>query len=227
MLVCHVINLTGQILPVKAIVAMARRRGVPVIVDGAHALAHLDFRLSDLDCDFYASSLHKWLFAPHGTGLLYVRRERIPDVWPLMAAEEAQAGDIRKFEEIGTHPLANRLAIGEALDFHLGLGPARKQARLVHLRDTWARRLLALDRVRLHTSLAPGAACGIANVAVDGIAPGPLQRWLWDEHRILVAPIGHPACPGLRVSPSVYTTLEELDRFCDAMERVVSDGLPA
>jgi selenocysteine lyase/cysteine desulfurase len=227
MLVCHVINLTGQILPVKAIVAMARRRGVPVIVDGAHALAHLDFRLSDLDCDFYASSLHKWLFAPHGTGLLYVRRERIPDVWPLMAAEEAQAGDIRKFEEIGTHPLANRLAIGEALDFHLGLGPARKQARLVHLRDHWARRLLALDRVRLHTSLAPGAACGIANVAVDGIAPGPLQRWLWGEHRILVAPIGHPACRGLRVSPSVYTTLEELDRFCDAMERVVRDGLPA
>jgi selenocysteine lyase/cysteine desulfurase len=226
-LVCHMINLTGQILPVKEIVAMARRHGVPVIVDGAHALAHFDFKLSDLDCDYYASSLHKWLFAPHGTGFLYVRKERIPGVWPLTAAPENRADDIRKFEEIGTHPVANQLAIGEALDFHLAIGPARKQARLVYLRDHWARRLLENERVRLNTSLAPGMACGIANVAVDGLAQGKLQRWLWDTRRILVSPIGHAACPGLRVSPSVYTSLEELDRFCDAMELALRDGLPA
>jgi selenocysteine lyase/cysteine desulfurase len=226
-LCCHMINLTGQILPVKEIVAMGRRHGVPVIVDGAHALAHFDFKLSDLDCDYYASSLHKWLFAPHGTGFLYVRRERIPDVWPLMAAEASQSADIRKFEEIGTHPVANQLAIGEALDFHLGIGAARKQARLVHLRDHWARRLLQHDRVRLNTSLAPGLACGIANVAVDGLDPGPLQQWLWTTHRILVTPIVHADCSGLRVSPSVYTSREELDRFCDAMEHALREGLPA
>jgi selenocysteine lyase/cysteine desulfurase len=226
-LCCHMINLTGQILPVKEIVAMGRRHGVPVIVDGAHALAHFDFKLSDLDCDYYASSLHKWLFAPHGTGFLYVRRERIPDVWPLMAAEASQSADIRKFEEIGTHPVANQLAIGEALDFHLGIGAARKQARLVHLRDHWARRLLAHERVRLNTSLAPGLACGIANVAVDGLDPGALQQWLWSTHRILVTHIGHADCSGLRVSPSVYTSQEELDRFCDAMEHALREGLPA
>ncbi|MHC5212212.1 MAG: aminotransferase class V-fold PLP-dependent enzyme [Planctomycetota bacterium] len=226
-LVCHMINLTGQILPVKEIVAMARQRGVPVIVDGAHALAHFEFKLSDLECDYYATSLHKWLFAPHGTGLLYVRKERIPGVWPLMAASEEQTDDIRKFEEIGTHPVANQFAIGEALDFHLGLGPARKQARLEYLRDHWARRLLAHDRVRLNTSLLPGMACGIANVAVDGIEAGELQQWLWKTHRILVTPIGHADCKGLRVSPSVYTSLEELDRFCDAVEHVLANGLPA
>jgi selenocysteine lyase/cysteine desulfurase len=226
-LVCHMINLTGQILPVKEVVAMARRHGVPVVVDGAHALAHFEFKLTDLDCDYYATSLHKWLFAPHGTGMLYVRRQRIADVWPLMAAPEGMAADIRKFEEIGTHPLANQLAIGEALDFHLGIGAARKQARLVHLRDHWARRLAQHDRVRLNTSLAPGMACGIANVAVDGLAQAPLQEWLWNAHRILVTPIGHPDCSGLRVSPSVYTSLEELDRFCDAMEHALRNGLPA
>src|SRR5690606_17662202 len=121
-LACHMINLTGQILPVRELSAMARRHGIPLIADGAHALAHFDFRLSDLGVDNYSTSLHKWLFAPHDTGLLYVRRETIPDVWPLMAAPDMMDGDIRKFEEIGTHPAANYLAIGEALIFHEGIG---------------------------------------------------------------------------------------------------------
>ncbi|MHC4991664.1 MAG: aminotransferase class V-fold PLP-dependent enzyme, partial [Planctomycetota bacterium] len=158
-LMCHVINLTGQILPVARVVAMARRRGIPVIVDGAHAIAHFPFRISDLDCDYYGTSLHKWLFAPHGTGLLYVRRERIAGLWPLMGADEKIDEDIRKFEQIGTHPIANALAIAEALNFHQGIGPTRKAARLVYLRDYWARRLLQdHDRVILHTSLRPGFA---------------------------------------------------------------------
>ncbi|MFO7586870.1 MAG: aminotransferase class V-fold PLP-dependent enzyme [Gemmatimonadota bacterium] len=226
-LVCHMINLTGQILPVREIVAMARRRGVPVIVDGAHALAHFDFRLSDLDCDYYAVSLHKWLFAPHGTGLLYVRRDRIEGLWPLMAAPPEMNADIRKFEEIGTHPAANFLAIGEALTFHQALGPNRKEARLVFLRDRWARRLLAREGFRLHTSLAPGRAAGIATVEIEGVEPGALTDWLWREHRIIVTPIVHPEFRGIRVSPSVYTMLEEIDRFAEAMERAAREGLPA
>ncbi len=226
-LVCHMINITGQILPVRAVVEMARSKGIPVIVDGAHALAHFDFKISELDCDYYATSLHKWLFAPHGTGLLYVRKDKIRELWPLMAATEKMDEDIRKFEEIGTHPAANYLAIAEALSFHQGIGGKRKQARLVYLRDYWAKRLLEHRRVRLHTSLKPGFACGIATVEIEGVEPGALDAWLWEKHRILATPIVHQEFRGIRVSPSVYTTLQELDRFCDAMEQVIQHGLPA
>ena len=226
-LMCHMINLTGQILPVREVVAMARRHDVRVIVDGAHALAHFDFKISDLDCDNYSVSLHKWLFAPHGTGLLYVRKERIADVWPLMAAPERMNDDIRKFEEVGTHPAAPYLAIAEALTFHQGIGGKRKEARLVHLRDSWATPLLANDRARLHTSLKPGMACGIACVEIEGVDPGELTGWLFRQHRIIVTPIKHDEFQGIRVSPSVYTTPEEIDRFVDAMQHVVNEGLPA
>jgi selenocysteine lyase/cysteine desulfurase len=226
-LVSHVVNLTGQILPVEAIARLGRERGVPVIVDGAHSFAHFPFRRADLECDFYASSLHKWLFAPHGTGLLYVRRERIPDVWPLMAAPVELDADIRKFEEIGTHPAANHLAIAEALTFHQGIGPERKAARLRYLRDRWARRLLAGGGVRLHTSLRPEHSCALATVQVEGLDSAALARHLWQRHRILVTPIQHPEFEGVRVTPSVYTTLEEIDYFGDAVERVIATGLPA
>lgn len=226
-LACHMINLTGQILPVRELNAMARRHGIPLIVDGAHALAHFDFTLGELEVDNYSTSLHKWLFAPHGTGLLYVRREKIADVWPLMAAPERMDSDIRKFEEIGTHPAANYLAIGEALTFHEGIGGARKDARLVYLRNYWAERLLQHDRVRLHTSLKPGFACGIANVEIEGVDPTALIAHLWDKHRIISVAINHDEFRGIRVSPSVYTTLPELDRFVDAMEDVVRRGLSA
>jgi len=226
-LVCHMINLTGQILPVREVTALGRSRGIPVIVDGAHALAHFDFTLGGLDVDYYATSLHKWLFAPHGTGLLYVRRDKIEGLWPLQAATAEMSQNIRKFEEIGTHPAANYLAIGEALTFHQAIGGERKTERLVYLRDYWARQLLEDDRVQLHTSLKPGYACGIANVEIDGLDSGALGSWLWSQHRIIVTPIGHEECPGLRVSPSVYTTLEELDRFVEAVQYAMLHGIPA
>ncbi|RMI09798.1 MAG: aminotransferase class V-fold PLP-dependent enzyme [Calditrichaeota bacterium] len=224
-LMCHMINLTGQILPVKQVVAMARRHGIPVIVDGAHTFAHFDFSAADLDCDYYATSLHKWLFAPHGTGLLYVRRDKIRDLWPLMAAPEDMTDNIRKFEEIGTHPAANYLAIAEALTFHLGIGPKRKEARLIYLRDRWVNHLKQFDRVRLHTSQKPGLACGIATVQVEGIPSGDLAHYLWHRHRILVTQIKHPEFEGIRVSPSVFTTLEEIDRFTEVMEQVIKKGI--
>lgn len=226
-LVSHVVFLTGQVLPVAEVVALGRSRGIPVIVDGAHALAHLDFKIRDLDCDYYASSLHKWLFAPHGTGMLYVRREQIGGLWPLMAAPPDRSTNIRKFEEIGTHPAANYLAIDEALSFHHALGPTRKLARLTWLRDYWAHRLLQHERVRLHTSLRPGLAGAIATFQVEGVDTTALRDWLWAEHRILTSPIVHEEFQGLRVSPSVCTRPQELDRFCDAVEHVLRHGLPS
>ncbi|MEE4277112.1 MAG: aminotransferase class V-fold PLP-dependent enzyme [Halieaceae bacterium] len=226
-LACHMINLTGQIMPVTELTAMARRHGIPLVVDGAHALAHFDFDLGELDVDNYSTSLHKWLFAPHGTGMLYVRRDKIADVWPLMAAPEHKDSDIRKFEEIGTHPEAPYLAIGEALSFHQGIGPARKAARLAYLREYWSAPLLENPNVRLNTSRKEGYACGIANLVIDGVAPNDLRDYLWNEHRIISVAINHPECAGLRVSPSVYTSLSELDRFVDVVDRVARNGLPA
>ncbi|MFQ5677145.1 MAG: aminotransferase class V-fold PLP-dependent enzyme [bacterium] len=225
-LMCHMINLTGQILPVRQVVRMARKKGIPVIVDGAHSFAHFDFNREDLDCDNFSTSLHKWLFAPHGTGMLYVKKDKIADLWPMMAAAEKMDDDIRKFEEIGTHPAANYLAIAEALTFHQGIGPKRKEARMVYLRDRWAKQLLEHDRVRLHTSLKPGFACGLANVQIEGVDPLELTGYLWREHRIIVTPIKHAECEGIRVTPNVYTTLDEIDRFVDAMETVIKKGLP-
>ena len=225
-LMCHVINLTGQILPVKRVVAMARGRGLPVIVDGAHSFAHFPFTHADLDCDYYGTSLHKWLCAPHGTGMLYVRREKIAGVWPLMAAADTQDADIRKFEEIGTHPAANTLAIAEALTFHEGIGPARKAARLRALRDRWAVRLREIKNVKLRTSLRPEFSCGIATVDVDGVDPNDLASYLWSKHRILVVAIKHDEVNGIRVTPNVFTTLEEIDRFAGVMEKVATRGLP-
>ncbi len=226
-LVSHLVFCTGQILPVREVAALGRAKGIPVIIDGAHALAHFSFKISDLDCDYYATSLHKWLCAPHGTGLLYVRRDKIKDFWPLMAAAEEQDENIRKFEEIGTHPAAPYLAIAEALTFHQGIGRDRKEARLTYLRDYWAKRLLQNDRVRLHTSLKPGFACAIAVVQIDGVDTGKLVSWLWKKHRIMAVAIKHEEFKGMRVSPNVYTMLPELDRFCDAVEHVIRKGLPA
>jgi len=226
MILCsHVINLTGQVLPVTEITALGRARNIPVVIDGAHALACLDFSLADLDVDYYGTSLHKWLCAPHGTGLLYVRKHLIPGLWPMMAAADTQDDDIRKFEEIGTHPAANALAIGEALTFHQSLGPARKFARLIHLRDTWTGELSGLDRVVFHTSFKPGVATGLCNIQIEGIDSGELNSWLWRTRRILCTVVKHDEFEGVRVSPHVYTTMEELGRLVDALRHAHEHGI--
>ena len=226
-LVSHMVNLTGQVLPARAVVRLGRERGVPVIVDGAHSFAHFPFAHADLECDYYATSLHKWLFAPVGAGMLYVRRERVRPLWPLMPAPAKLDDDIRKFEEIGTHPAANFLALGEAVAFHRGLGAERKAARLIHLRDRWAARLGRHPRLRLLTSLATGHAVGIATFAASGMDHAALVDHLWERWRILVTHILHPSFEGIRVTPSVYTTLEEIDRFCAAVEDALERGIPA
>jgi len=224
--VCHITNLTGQIFPIKRIVQRARARGIEVIVDGAHAYAHFPFTRDDLDCDYYGTSLHKWLLAPHGTGFLYVRKAKIASVWPLMAAPPEMNGNIRKFEEIGTHPAANHNAIAEALTFHEGIGAERKAARLRYLFQRWAKRLEHLPRVRILTPYDPAQSCGLASMAIDGMDPNKLVTYLWDTHRIIVTPIVHKEFSCVRVTPNVYSTVAEIDRFGDVMEDVLRKGLP-
>jgi len=227
MLISHMVNITGQIMPVRDLCDMARTRNIPVIVDGAHAFAHLDFKIPDLGCDYYGVSLHKWLFAPHGTGLLYVRRDRVKALWPMMAADEKLDDDIRKFEEIGTHPAAQHLAIAEALAFHQAIGGPRKLARMRLLREKWSAPLRATGKARLHTSMKPEFSAGIATVQLDGIDSGALADQLWTKHHILVTPIKHAEFEGVRVTPSVYTTMPELARFVRVMLGIIEKGLPA
>lgn len=224
-LLSHVINVTGQIVPVKAVCDMARAKGVETIVDGAHSFAHFDFKRADLGCDYFGTSLHKWLGAPKGTGLLYVKKDKISKIWPLMAAEQKQAGDIRKYEEIGTHSAAMKLAIGEAILFHDGIGAARKEARLRHLTHYWAEKLKLLPNVRFNTALDGKQSCGIANVRIDGVDTDKLAAHLMDKHKIFTVPIIHDEFQGLRITPNVYTTLPELDRFVDAMTSAAKNGL--
>jgi isopenicillin-N epimerase len=225
-LVCHITNLTGQIFPVKEICRLGRERGIEVIVDGAHAFAHFPFAWKDLDCDYYGTSLHKWLFAPHGTGFLFVRKSKIAKLWPLMAAPDNMGDNIRKFEEIGTHPAANHNAIGEALSFHQGIGIERKAARLRWLRDRWMKRLQGQQGVRLFTSFDPAMSCAIGTVGIEGVDTAKLGAHMWDKRRIIVTPIIHDEFQGLRVTPSVYTTPAEVDIFAEEMEKVIGKGLP-
>jgi len=226
-LVSHMTFTAGEILPVREICALGHERGIPVVVDGAHAFAHLPFRRDDLGCDYYGTSLHKWLMAPIGAGFLYVRRERIPSLWPLMAAPESMRADVRKFEEIGTHPAANHQAIAEALTFHEGLGAERKAARLRHLRDRWAARAKDLPGVRFRTGLGEGRSCAIVSVGFEGVESSQLATHLFEKHRIIVTSVDVSGqWEAIRVSPSVYTTLEEIDIFSDALEKAVRGGLP-
>jgi len=225
-LVSHMINLTGQITPVRDICDLARRRGAESVVDGAHSFAQFRFKRDDLACDYFGTSLHKWLHAPKGTGMLYVRREKIKQVWALMAAEKAQDADIRKFEETGTRSAAQRLAIGEALLFHQGVGPERKEARLRLLARHWMNQLKGEPNVRFNTSFDDRQSCALANVQVEGTEPYALCQYLMSRHKIFATPIVHDEFKGVRVTPSVYTTLKELDRFCEVMTAVARKGLP-
>jgi isopenicillin-N epimerase len=226
-LISHMINITGQITPVKAVCDLARARGIETIVDGAHSFAQFDFKRADLGCDYFGTSLHKWLYAPKGTGMLYVKRDKIDKIWPLMAAEAKQANDIRKFEEIGTHSAAPKLAIGEALLFHNAIGGKRKEARLRYLSRYWMNKLKTVPKMRFNTSFDSNQSCAIANVHIEGTDPKAVTKYLFDKHHIFTVPIVHDEFQGIRITPNLYTTLSELDRFCDRMEEIARKGLPS
>lgn len=224
----HITNLTGQILPIRDVVRMARPKGIEVFVDGAHAFAHFPFTRDDLECDYYATSLHKWMHAPIGAGFLYVRKERIATLWPLMGSDASRATNIRKYEEIGTHPQANFNAVSVAINFHRGIGGARKIARLRYLRDRWAKALLAeSSRVQVLTELGPDKAGAIAMFNVEGIDPVQLGSWMLANHRIVNTPIVHPEFKGIRITPSVYTSVDEIDTFVDTVKLAIKRGIAA
>lgn len=217
----QVVFMTGQIFPVKEICALARSRGITSIVDGAHAFAHVPFKFSDFDCDYYGASLHKWLSAPIGTGVLYVRKDRIEKTWPMMAAPSSMDKNIRKFEEIGTHPAAMHNAILQSLDFYQHLGADRKFARLRYLKQRWADRLTQVPGAKLLVKLDPNQSGAFGTIEFAGVDPGKLATALMDKHNILVTPITGPGFNGIRVSPNVYTSPEEVDQFAEATEGIV------
>jgi isopenicillin-N epimerase len=219
-LICHITNRTGVIFPVRRIADMAHAKGIPLMVDGAHAFNHFPYKISDLNCDYYGVSLHKWTCAPIGTGFLYVRKERIPQTWSLMASSDKQVNDIRKFEEIGTHPAAEPNAISEALVFNENIGVARKAARLRYLRDRWAHRLRENAKVKILHSESPELSCGIGFIGFNGVDAGKMYEQLLTKYNIITA---HSPLPGqydgLRVTPHIYSTLREVDTFADAVEK--------
>jgi len=231
---CHVTNLTAQMFPVQRLSRLARSKGIVTIVDGAHALGQFPFKLRDLECDAYGVSLHKWLLAPIGNGCLYVRREMIPKFWPLQAAPEQQDNDIRKFEAIGTHPWAIRAGLGEALAFHQAIGAERKAARLRYLTLRWANALKVHPRIKILSNLGePAETWAVAAVNIEGIDVRSLARFLMNKYRIVVVALVGGAPPNqvfdyqaLRISPNVYTTLEEIDTFVAAMEDAIKNGVP-
>lgn len=222
---CHITNRTGQIFPVKRLSQLARSKGIYSVVDGAHAYAQFPIKRDDLDCDFYGCSLHKWLLAPIGTGFLYMKKEMISKVWPLMAAPASMDNNIRKFEEIGTHPAAAKNAITEALTFHESIGAERKAARLRYLRERWSRRIEQMPQVKILTSYDPTMACGIGSFGIDGMKADKLAGILLNDYRIVTTPISMPGeYEALRITPNVYTTLEEVDYFAESIEKIVKKG---
>jgi isopenicillin-N epimerase len=224
--IMHVSWMTGYIAPVREIIDLARPKGIQVFVDGAHAFAHFPFKRDDLGADYYGTSLHKWMHAPIGTGFLYVRRDKIKNLWSLTASGPEQEGNIRKYEEIGTHPAANHNAVAVAIAFHRGIGPERKIARLRYLRDRWANRLLAAsDRVKMITPIGPNASGAICVFNVDGLDMAKLGGWLNAKHNIITTPMVNDEFVGMRIAPSVYTTVDEVDLFAEKVIQAMKTGM--
>ena len=221
-MVCHLVNVTGQINPVRQICDMAHARGVEVMVDGAHAVAHFEFKISELNCDYYGASLHKWLAVPLGVGILHVRKEKIAQIWPLIAEEGAPLTDIKHLNHVGTIPVHTDLAVDDAIDFYEKLGPARKEARLRYLQNYWTTKVRAIPRVRLHHPADPTKSCAIANVGIEGMKPSVLAERLLKEYKIYTVAIDGGNVHGCRITPNVFTTLLELDVLVKAISELAS-----
>ncbi len=221
-LVSHIINITGQILPIRKICDMAHRKGVEVLVDGAHAIAHFQFKISELNCDYYGSSLHKWLSAPLGAGLLYVNQKKMPELWPLIVGWEKDPNKILRISHTGTHPAHTDLTIGDSIDYYNMIGAERKEARLRYLQQYWTSRVRNVPRIILNTPEDPARSCGIANVGIEGIKPGDLAKRLLDEHKIFTVAIDGANVFGCRITPNVYTSTKELDVFVKALKTLAA-----
>ena len=218
LMVCHMVNITGQILPVRKIVDMAHARGVEVMVDGAHAFSHIAFQMQDLDCDYYGTSLHKWLSAPLGSGMLYVKKEKIESVWPLFAERDLEPNDMRRLNHTGTHPVHTDLAILNAIEYQNAMGLDRKAARLQYLQHYWTSQLRDHTGVIVNTPVQLSRHGGIGNVGVEDIAPSDLADALMSDYGIFTTAIDRAGVRGVRVTPNVYTTTAELDALVSAIK---------
>jgi len=222
LMVCHIVNITGQILPVRKIADMAHRRGVLVMVDGAHAVGHFQFKIPDLNADFYGCSLHKWLSVPLGAGILYVRRDHIGKVWPLLSAGERKSDDISRLNQTGTHPVHTDLTVSDAIDYYFKIGPERKESRLRYLQQYWTSKVRQVPNIMVNTPADPARSCGIANVGLKNMNPGELADRLFKKYNIYTVAIDGAGVHGCRITPNIYTTPAELDQFVAALRELAA-----
>jgi selenocysteine lyase/cysteine desulfurase len=220
--ITHMINWTGQILPAKAITQMAHDKGAEVILDGAHSFAHIDYSIRDINCDYYGTSLHKWLCAPFGTGFLFVKKEKISKLWTLFSNEDPNSNDIRKFEALGTRSFPTEQGIGNAIDFHNSIGIQRKQERLNYLKNYWIGKIKDNPNIILYTSLLPDYSCALATFGIKGKDPLDIGVELFQKYKIHTTSIDHEGVKGVRITPHVYTTLNDLDKLIMAINDLAS-----
>jgi selenocysteine lyase/cysteine desulfurase len=220
--ITHLITWTGQILPATKLCAEARKRGIISLVDAAHSFAHVDYKISDLNCDYFGTSLHKWLCAPFGTGLMYIRKSLVEKTWPIFPNDKPLSPDIRKFEALGTRSFAPEQAIGQAIDFHNAIGGKRKQERLHYLKKYWCDALVKNPRIKLHISLKPEYSCALGTFSMDGLDVGDLSTKLMTDYGIHTVSIKWENINAVRVTPHIYTTTKDLDRFIDAVLKIAS-----
>ncbi|MHA7829543.1 MAG: aminotransferase class V-fold PLP-dependent enzyme [Flagellimonas sp.] len=218
LMVCHMVNVTGQILPIRKICDMAHSHGVEVMVDGAHCIGHINVDLAELDCDYYGSSLHKWLCAPLGAGMLYVAEKHIPKIWPLLAEHENDKTKIRRLNHTGTHPVHTDLTINDSVEYLEMIGMERKENRMRYLQRYWSDQLREVDNVVINTPIEPHRSCGIANVGLKNMKPSDMAKALLDEFNVWTVAIDFENVHGCRITPNVFTTTEELDQFVDAVK---------
>lgn len=224
--ITHLINWTGNIVPCRAIADMAHKKGCEVIVDGAHSFAHFDFKIEDTGADYFATSLHKWLGAPFGSGLMYIRKNKIKNIWALLSAVEPDGDDIKKFENLGTRSFASEMAIGTAIDFHNIIGAKRKEARLRYLKDYWTEKAVKLPKAKIATSLKPQYSCAIANIGFEGWQAQQVEVNLFDHYKIHTVSIIHEKVNGIRVTPNVYTNIEDLNFLVQGLSAISKAAAP-
>ena len=220
LMVCHMVNITGQIMPVQKICDMAHRYGVRVVVDGAHAFGHIQFSIEDLHCDYYGTSLHKWLTVPLGAGFLYVKKDQIAGVWPLFAEDSRDPEDISRLNHVGTYPVHTDLAIINAVDYHHKIGGSKKEARLRYLQKYWTDQVRDLPRVVVNTPVESNRYCAIGNVGIETIEPADFANELLNDYQIWTVAINRPGVRGLRITPNLFTTLKELDVLVKAIKEL-------
>ncbi len=220
--ITHIINWVGQVMPVKKIARMAHAKGIEVLVDGAHSFGLLDFKIPDLECDYFGTSLHKFLSAPIGSGMLWIKKDHIEKIWPLLCNDKPHSADIRKFETLGTRSFCIEQGIGEAINFHNGIGSGRKQERIHFLKKYWAEKVKDIPGVTIHTSLKPAFSCAIAGVSVDGLTPNELGSKLFEKYKIHTSSIVWENISCVRVTPHVYTTLKDLDKLVKGIKEIAT-----